>query len=51
MANKLEKVCLGHTIKFKKECYNCIQDEYNKYCDKYKPLQIFYIEDGNKNRD
>ncbi len=38
-----EEICLGHQVRFKKDCYNCIKDDFNKNCSDYKPLTIGYF--------
>jgi len=41
--NKLEETCIGHITNYKKECYVCMEDEYNKDCKNYVPMKIFYV--------
>jgi len=47
--NKLE-ACLGHITLLRDECLKCKEDEFNKYCPQYKPVQIYEVEDGTKNK-
>ena len=37
------EVCLGHLTSLRKECKNCLEDEFNKNCLKYIPIQTFYV--------
>ena len=45
---KLEEVCLGHLTSLKKECKGCKEDEFNKNCDKYIPMQTFNVRELTK---
>ena len=42
--NKDIEICLGHIIKQNERCKKCIADEYNQFCEDYKPTQVIIIQ-------
>jgi len=40
----IEKVCLNHLVKVRKQCYECKHDKFNENCDNYKPTIMFIYE-------
>ena len=47
MAHSLEnEICLGHLVIFKNECKKCKINEFNKNCDKYKPMWVYCIKEN-----
>ena len=40
----LEETCIGHITHYKKDCYECKEDNLNKNCENYVPMKIFYVE-------
>ena len=52
MKDNLEDICLhqyfrpklDHNIEGEGNCYSCISDEQNKYCERYYPIKIIKYE-------
>jgi len=41
MGSKKYQICLGHIASLKNDCKGCISDDFNKMCDRYKPVTIY----------